>query len=318
MLLRSSSSPLLNSWVPNSTVGSSPESDILPQLTRARSVCLTTSLSFEDSPGRSRPVFESDLREPLKPKKSVKRVGTPKPVKTKGRRKGHEVGSGFGFGSMLLSSSGLGATEAAEEEGYVAVAEKARVPQLFVMGGGSGVGGGKVCGGGGGGVGGGGGGGGRGSDDGLGSGSQDPNNWNGNESTDSYYQRMIEANPCNSLVLANYAKYLKEVKGDFAKAEEYFGRAILVDPSDGNVLSLYADLIWQTQKDAARAEAYFDQAVKTDPNDCYVLASYARFLWDAEDEEEEEVESRYEMDNTDSPPKFFQEAARWPPLAAAS
>lgn len=49
-----------------------------------------------------------------------------------------------------------------------------------------------------------------------------------------------------------------------------------------------------------------------------MLASYARFLWDAEDEEEEEVENRYEIDKTDTPPKFFKEASHWPPLAAAS
>ncbi|CAI9785017.1 unnamed protein product [Fraxinus pennsylvanica] len=127
---------------------------------------------------------------------------------------------------------------------------------------------------------------------------------------------MIEANPSNSLLLANYAKFLKEVKGDFAKTEEYCGMAILADPSDGSVLSLYVDLIWQTKKDDARAEAYFDRAIKTDPNDCYVLDSYASFLWDAN--EEKEVENRYEIDETDSPPKFFQEASCLPPLAAAS
>lgn len=34
---------------------------------------------------------------------------------------------------------------------------------------------------------------------------------NGGDSTDAYYQKMIEANPNNSLLLANYAKFLKEV-----------------------------------------------------------------------------------------------------------
>ncbi|XP_057809206.1 uncharacterized protein LOC131023673 isoform X1 [Salvia miltiorrhiza] len=101
---------------------------------------------------------------------------------------------------------------------------------------------------------------------------------------------MIQANPGNALLLGNYARFLKEVRGDLAKAEEYCERAILANPSDGNVLSLCADLIWQTQRDATRAEAYFHQAVKTHPNDCYVLASYTRFLWDAEDVEEEEEE----------------------------
>lgn len=37
------------------------------------------------------------------------------------------------------------------------------------------------------------------------------NSNNGNHGTDLYYQKMIEANPGNSLLLSNYAKFLKEV-----------------------------------------------------------------------------------------------------------
>ncbi|GKB73664.1 tetratricopeptide-like helical domain containing protein [Tanacetum coccineum] len=112
----------------------------------------------------------------------------------------------------------------------------------------------------------------------------------GHDKTDLYYQKMMEANPENALLLANYAKFLKEVRCDHKKAEEYYERAILANPSDGKVLSLYADLIWQIHTDAGRAESYFNQAVETDPNDCYVLASYARFLWDAEDDDDVEDE----------------------------
>ncbi|KAK7411174.1 hypothetical protein VNO78_02606 [Psophocarpus tetragonolobus] len=108
----------------------------------------------------------------------------------------------------------------------------------------------------------------------------------GNDSIEVFYQTMIEANPGNSLFLRNYARYLKEVREDYVKAEEYCGRAILENPNDGSVLSMYADLIWQTQKNTARAESYFDQAVKASPNDCYVFASYAHFLWDTDEEEE--------------------------------
>ncbi|KAG8388274.1 hypothetical protein BUALT_Bualt02G0108600 [Buddleja alternifolia] len=286
MLLKSSSSPILNSWLAhNSTTGSisSPEPDTLPQLTRTRSVTLTTS--FEESYGRSSPITcDSDPKDPAKHKKNLKLPVIPEPAKIQ------EVDP------IFLSSSGLGAATAAVEE-----RESVKQTQLVGGGGGCGVGGGK-----------------RGSND--RSGSHDPGNWHNHWSTEAYYETMIEANPGNSLLLANYAKFLKEVKGDFAKAEEYCGRAILANPSDGNVLSLYAELIWQTQKDAARAETYFDQAVKTEPNDCYVLASYARFLWDAEDDEEEEEEnkSHYGVEMKNSSSKLLQKESHWAPLAAAS
>ncbi|KAL0354796.1 UNVERIFIED_CONTAM: hypothetical protein Sradi_3926500 [Sesamum radiatum] len=259
MLLRSSSTPVLKSWLQNSTTGSgsSPECDTLPQLPRTRSFCL--SMSFEDSFGRS-PSTHSDLKDPAKPKKSLKVS-----AKIKERRSGQEVGS------IFLSSSGLrGAVAVAEEECSLA-RERERVPQTLVMGGGvAGGGGGGICGGG------------RGSNDGSGSDSQDPGSWHGSENTDAYYEMMIQANPGNPLLLANYAKFLKE-----------------------------------TQRDAARAETYFDQAVKTDPNDCYVLASYARFLWDVEDDEDD-VKGEYGTQRTSSPSKLLQEESHWPPIAAAS
>lgn len=252
MLLRSSSTPILNSWIPNST-GSSPEPENLPQLTRTRSVTL---ISAEDSPGRSvaaRSLRDSDLNdsETLKKVKGrIKCCGTPRPVKLKEKeKKENEM-------QRLLSSSGLGASRvAAEEEGCLAVVEEEeRVLQTSVAGGG-----GSVVGGGRGFIGG----------DGSGSGSNshDSNSWRGPDGTDAYYRKMIEANPGNALLLSNYAKFLKEIKGDLAKAEEYCGRAILANPADGTALSLYADLIWQSHKDASRAETYFDQAVKTEPDD---------------------------------------------------
>ncbi|KAL7152541.1 hypothetical protein ABFS83_04G105000 [Erythranthe nasuta] len=283
MLLRSSSAPILNPWLPISASGSgsSPEPDTLPQMKRTPSLCLTTS--FEDFSGRITPkklVFDSESKDPLNSRKSSKLPATPKPAKViREKRGGHDA----------------------------AVAEMEKMSQTLVVGGGGGSRGGGS--------------GGRGSSDGSGSGQQDPGNWNAREITDAYYATMIESNPGNPLLLANYAKFLKEVKRDFRKAEEYCGRAILANPNDGNVLSLYADLIWLTHKDADRAESYFDRAVKTDPNDCYVMASYARFLWDAEDDEDEDEEAGnnlYEAEISNAPSNFFHDNSHWPPFAAAS
>jgi len=113
--------------------------------------------------------------------------------------------------------------------------------------------------------------------------------------TEVYYQKMLEANPGNSLLLRNYAKFLHEVKGNLAKAEEYYERAILASPGDGEVLALYAKLMWEVRRDACHAEAYFDQAVQANPDDCFVLGSYAHFLWDSEEGEEENTDSEMQQ-----------------------
>ncbi|XP_022749672.1 uncharacterized protein LOC111299041 [Durio zibethinus] len=288
MLLRSASTPILNSWIPHSKEPS-PEPEFSHRISRTRTVSFTASCSSSVSVGSSddssrrmtRALSETDLRDLVVPKmKTVK--------KNNGILNGICVEE---EDEVVKEEAGLEWWKTGSfvvEEGY-----------------GMGGGGGKICGGGGGSDGG-------------------DNEWgfwdsnNGSDGTDLYYQKMIEANPGNSLLLSNYAKFLKEVRGDFVKAEEYCGRAILANPNDGNVLSMYADLIWQTHKDGQRAETFFDQAVKASPDDCYVLASYARFLWDAEEEEEEE-EKVGEILSKGSEQSFFRGAPpNLPPLAATS
>nr|GEW53879.1 hypothetical protein [Tanacetum cinerariifolium] len=150
---------------------------------------------------------------------------------------------------------------------FLDVVEDVVGEEICSVGGGGGDGDGRMCGGYGGGKGG--------------------DHGEGNDGTaDLYYKTMIDANPGNSLILGNYAKYLKEVRGDLEKAEEFYSRAILANPSDG-------------------------YRFKASPDDCYVMDYYARFLWDADEEDEEEVSSM-----NIAPPSFLHESSQQFPVAA--
>ncbi|XP_030473701.2 uncharacterized protein LOC115691242 [Syzygium oleosum] len=301
MLLRSASTPLLNSWAPHHAKeqAASPEPEAAAAarrhhhpaaVARARPISLTASPSAALSPvedflpGRGRRVArarsESNLLDivPVPPRRKP-------PI------------AGILNGITLEDVEEVGLDEGAGAGCRVRVGD-AGFPSVLVGGG--------VVGGGGGG-----------SDGGDGGGRfEDWDANGGKESTDLYYKRMIEADPGNALVLGNYARFLKEVRGDHEKAEEYCARAILANPKDGNVLSMYGDLIWQSHKDSERAENYFDRAVKAAPDDCYVMASYAHFLWDAEEDDDEEAR---DDTMTTSSPSFFRGASQsLPPLAAAS
>lgn len=97
---------------------------------------------------------------------------------------------GFGFSQLETASMGWGTfSETGDgDAGFVTV----------LVGGGVGGIGGRFCGGGG--------------SDGGDDGSFGFGDFNhGNESTDLYYQKMIQANPGNSMLLSNYARFLKEV-----------------------------------------------------------------------------------------------------------
>uniref|UniRef100_A0A7N0VKF3 Uncharacterized protein n=1 Tax=Kalanchoe fedtschenkoi TaxID=63787 RepID=A0A7N0VKF3_KALFE len=114
---------------------------------------------------------------------------------------------------------------------------------------------------------------------------------------DEYYRNAIKENPGSGLILGNYARFLKEVKGEVERAKEYCERAILAKSNDGYVLAMYGELIWETQRDGFRAKAYFDQAAKLAPENCYVLAAFARFMWDLEEDEEEEDDGEVESES---------------------
>lgn len=272
MLLRSSSSPLLKQQYYSWQLQSSPELKYLSTISVTQECNSVQKMS--------RALSETDLNRPISNSccnMALHNLLLPITIDDHEEEDKDDEVEIMTNELMLFSSSGLemvvDGLEDVEEEKHTRAVEV-----MVVDGGGSGgAGRGKKCGGGGGDY----------------SEYWDSSNDHGSDNTDLYYTKMIQADPGNSLLLGNYARFLKEVRGNLVKAEEYCGRAVLANPSDGNVLSLYADLIWRAHKDAARAHNYFRKAVKVAPNDCYVLASYAHFLWDAEEEDEEEQEQEH-------------------------
>ncbi|XP_022143235.1 uncharacterized protein LOC111013150 [Momordica charantia] len=287
MLLRSASTPILNSWKPQ-LKETSPEAEIVLQFPKSRPVSLCAS--SKSSPPHPM-IGGSGNHKMMRIRSESDLSNLPVEKNTPSMellRRFHEIEER----EEAVESTRM----AFLDGGLCCSVDEGGVGGVGCGGGGS-DGGGDGC-----------------------SGSWDSNHEN--DRTDLYYQKMIEANPENSLLLSNYALFLKEVCGDLIKAEEYCGKAILANPNDGDVLSMYADLIWENHKDASRAESYYDQATKASPDNCYVLASYARFLWDAEEEEDEdneEVEDRVDsFGKPSSPPFVFGVQPQLLPLAAAS
>ncbi|KAL5979775.1 hypothetical protein ACLOJK_041422 [Asimina triloba] len=264
MLLRSSSTLILNSWIHSSKETSSEPDSMMSVLHRTWSVCHhpSPSLSITASSNSSSPAHEpisssekmtralseNDLRDLSLPlvahrrKQFARGLNRLSSISLEEEEEGEHRPADSVSSSIdrLFSSSGLDESFDNSGDGHalvgMAAGWKDDSPYMLMFSnsgfGGSG-GGGAICGGNGGGRDGGG-------DGDGGSGFSDANN-HGHESMDAYYRKMIKANPENGLLLGN-AQYLKEIRGDLDKEEEYCSRAILANPGEGNVLALYADM----------------------------------------------------------------------------
>ncbi|KAF3795589.1 hypothetical protein EJ110_NYTH00202 [Nymphaea thermarum] len=93
------------------------------------------------------------------------------------------------------------------------------------------------------------------------------------------YQKAIEENPDNPLLLSNYAQFLYVVVHDHDRAEEYFQRAVRAQPPDAEALSRYANFLWLARKDITAAEETFLEAIAADPGNTFYAGNYAHFLW---------------------------------------
>lgn len=204
MLLRSSSTPILDSWLPHAK-DLSPEPEIVHQIPKTRSISLSaSSLSLspisDSSKKMTRALSETDLQD----LSAVPKAKPPLNKMLNGisvEEEEEEEEMEFGYPARTVSlDGGLGLLlNSVLDEGWEVGARDCR---LLSVGGGIGGGGGRICGGAGGS------GGSDGGDDGS---AEFWDSNSGNGSTDLYYQKMIKANPGNPLLLSNYARFLKDV-----------------------------------------------------------------------------------------------------------
>ncbi|MCD7452873.1 hypothetical protein HAX54_018428 [Datura stramonium] len=113
----------------------------------------------------------------------------------------------------------------------------------------------------------------------------EPDNNVGYFKTDLLYQMALSHEPYNTLLLCNYAQFLKVTVQDYNRAEECFKRAVQVEPPDAEVLCQYANFLWMVRKDLWGAEERYQQALAAEPRNSYYASTYANFLWSTGGEE---------------------------------
>ena len=97
-------------------------------------------------------------------------------------------------------------------------------------------------------------------------------------STNAMFQRAIDADPTNAIVLGAYAAFLHTVRGDMDQAEKLYQQATDADPTNARNLGNYADFLENIRGDMDQAEQMHQQAITADPHHARNLGAYALFL----------------------------------------
>lgn len=95
------------------------------------------------------------------------------------------------------------------------------------------------------------------------------------------YERAMEANPKNLLVMNNYAYYLSLEKMELKKAERLSAKTVELEPKNSTFLDTYAWILYQ-QGSYSLAKFYIERAVDNlskDEENGVVLEHYGDILW---------------------------------------
>ncbi|MFZ1232150.1 MAG: CHAT domain-containing protein [Thiofilum sp.] len=93
------------------------------------------------------------------------------------------------------------------------------------------------------------------------------------------YERALEADPKHANHLGNYALFLANQKGDYAKAEQMYERALEADPKHVNNLGNYAYFLEYQKGDYEKAKFMYERALEADHNDANIGGNYAKLLF---------------------------------------
>ncbi|EEE61323.1 hypothetical protein OsJ_15430 [Oryza sativa Japonica Group] len=106
---------------------------------------------------------------------------------------------------------------------------------------------------------------------------------------DAQYKRMMDEQPGDALFLRNYAQFLHEVKGDARRAEEYYSRAMLAIPATAR--SCRSTPSWCGRCTAIWTDPSptSTSPVQAAPHNSNVLAAYASFLWEQDDDDNDDL-----------------------------
>ncbi|HEY5498908.1 MAG TPA: tetratricopeptide repeat protein [Bacteroidales bacterium] len=94
-----------------------------------------------------------------------------------------------------------------------------------------------------------------------------------------YYEKALEVNPVNVLVLNNYAYYLSEEGNDYAKAERMSRKTIEVEPKNSTYLDTFAWIFFK-EENYGLAKIYIERAVANqEDQNSVILEHYGDILW---------------------------------------